>query len=555
MLKIHQDISPSASRAVSDASVNSRNCGVIARRAATQLAKNRLSSQQRLDLCLSLLGGAPSPALSPLADALTQLHPDERHYWIGTFYTLLMSQEQRKRQSAYFTPPEIAHHLLRLTISGGAGLETAHVLDPAAGGAAFLSMVAGRMKDLGCKTDDILQRVRGIELDPMLAELARRLIAERLGVRSVPKHVVTVGDALTADFRKRFDLVLANPPYGRIFPADLISEDWRAICHPGHINKYALFVDLCLSRVKAGGIVGLVIPSSFIAGPLYCRLREVMRDKSLIKVLGQVQCRDEFFFDVTQDTSLLILQRRLSTPARTQRQGSVTFGRIDKSGKWTAALPLALPTRQTDGWLLPGNRGASRGGATLTEYGCNVKTGYFVWNREQDRMTKRRGRRAVPLFWACNIRPNISAQPRAKDGSGTDYVRFDGESTAILSGPSILLQRTTNTKQPRRLVAALVDTEPYLSKGYVSENHTIVITARERRADLGLVCKLLNSAAVDQRYRQLSGTASISTLLLRELDLPTPANLIQACARHPDFETAVEVAYSMSARAQRKSAL
>jgi adenine-specific DNA-methyltransferase len=527
----------------------SKSFCALAKRAARTLSKNGLSAEDRLELCLQLIQKKTrDTAINTLADILASLPINEQHYWVGTFYTLLLPADLRKRQSAYFTSPEIARQLLRQVERQGVDFSCARVLDPAAGGAAFLSMVAARMRELGCRSTEILKRIRGVELDPMLAELARQLIAKRLGLSSIPKEVVTVGDALQVEFQEQYDVVLANPPYGRIFPQEIDISQWTDVCHPGRVNKYALFVDLSLKQVKPGGTVGLVLPSSFIAGPLYSPLRKSIRTRSSVKVLGHIECREEFFLDVEQDTSLLILQKFHSgKPTWSIRNKPVSFARIDKAGCWNPCPPITLPSSLEDAWILPSPKGAAKGGATLADYHCKITSGYFVWNRETERMTKNwEDGKALPLFWACNIKPNASCRPDAKDGVGTDFVRFEEPSPAVIRSKSILIQRTTNSKQPRRLIAGIVDNPNIITSGYISENHTIVLRPEHGNVDLSLICRLLNSNAVDCRYRQLSGTASVSTLLLRKLDLPSPENLARACSAFSDFELAVEKAYDAS---------
>jgi adenine-specific DNA-methyltransferase len=526
---------------------------LLARRTAAAVNRSKLSATQKLNLCIALVRNEDiDPRLQKLAHTLRELPTDHRHYWIGTFYTLLLPQDQRRQQSTYFTRPEIARHLLRLLEQQGTDLRTARVLDPATGGAAFLSMIAARMKELGCTNRSILSRIKGIEIDPNLATLSRVLIADRLDVPEVPKNVVCVADALQLEMSQRFDLVLANPPYGRVPPEVLDGDRWNQVCHPGHINVYALFVDLCLRRAKPGARLGFVIPSSFIAGPLYCKLRASIRQRSDVKLVGQIECRKEFFLDVLQDVSLLVLERksvRDRAPTASPTTHPVAFGRIDSGGAWNAAPSFGLPRVPQDGWVLPSTKDTARGGATLSDYGFRVSSGYFVWNRETGRMRKKRKKRglSVPLFWACNIRANAVCQPKAKDGKGTDFVCFDNPSPAIVRGPAILLQRTTNSKQRRRLIAGRIKNSTAIAQGYVTENHTILVRPETKDADIELVCRLLNSEAVDRRYRQISGTASISALLLRALDLPTPDNLLAALATTADFEAAVEVAYALGA--------
>ena len=79
--------------------------------------------------------------------------------------------------------------------------------------------------------------------------------------------------------------------------------------------------------------------------------------------------------------------------------------------------------------------------------------------------------------------------------------------------------------------------------GFVTENHTIVLTAESPKR-LALAVKLLNTSAVDQRYRRVSGTAAVSVTLLRQLDLPTPAAFSAALREADgDAETAALTAY------------
>lgn len=88
-----------------------------------------------------------------------------------------------------------------------------------------------------------------------------------------------------------------------------------------------------------------------------------------------------------------------------------------------------------------------------------ARAGYFVWNREKGRLVAklRRGQRGYPLIWAKNVRPGTTCLPLGKKNAGTDFVTFTEDSTAIVTSAAAVMQRTTNDKQPRRLVAAMVD--------------------------------------------------------------------------------------------------
>jgi len=110
----------------------------------------KLQSRTRLTLALSLLEKGPqTPANSrrspPTLQGHCQLQRRRRHYWISTFYTLLINASLRREKAIYFTPPAIVQHLIRKSELAGIDFKKARVIDPAAGGAAFISSIAGRM--------------------------------------------------------------------------------------------------------------------------------------------------------------------------------------------------------------------------------------------------------------------------------------------------------------------------------------------------------------------------------------------------------------------------
>lgn len=517
----------------------------LARAAANALRSEATSDASRSKFCRDLLrntslNGRPAE----FATALSKIPIDERHYWVGTFYTLLLDPAVRKEQATYFTPPNLAEVVLDLALEAGFDLEKDDVLDPAAGGAAFLSTIAGRAKEEGIKPTEASYRFNGIEIDRGLAALSRTLIADRLGAKT-RRGMIISGDALKTKIPASYDLVIANPPYGRMSEAEAAGLPWQEVCHRGHINKYALFVDLCVRHAKPHGIVALVIPSSFRAGPLFSRLRRHIRSECQVLAIGTVAKRNRLFVDVAQDVSVLILRK--GEPHRSD--APVAFHTI---GAPTSSRALAkLPEGVEDPWPLPDQSDEFVGGCTLADWGVDVRSGYFVWNRQLDRLETNPAKgTAFPLVWAKNVQPDRLCRPSGKKGHGIDFVTFEKPSRAIVRGPALVLQRTTNEKQPRRIISAVVD--PNVVKqwgGFTTENHTIALTASTQER-VELLCQLLNTAEVDRRYRRVSGTAAISVSLLRELDLPSPeafANALKRCSG--DAEEAARSAYMTSTEA------
>lgn len=534
---------------VSVQNFSARDLLTLARKTATKIAASDLTQRDRLRLCKSLLTDTPSPLIAKeLTEKLNRLEINEKHFWVGTFYTLLLPETIRRNQATYFTPPYLAQGLVRLLCDEGFDLHKHAAIDPAAGGAAFLSTIAAQMSDVGATPANIVKRIRGFEIDGGLARLSEALIADRIGKDVAKGSVVSVRNSLKTRDTKRYDLVIANPPFGRISSSELRRTQWERVCHAGHVNKYAMFADLCVRLAKPGGLIGLVLPSSFMTGPLYDRLRKFLREQGEILTLGSVANRKDVFVDVCQDVSVLIA--RIGKAHHSER--AVTFGRFQGIRPFKATSALKLPSDSARPWVAPAsNSGLAIGGACLADYGAVLRTGYFVWNREQDRMSKRSGKLSVPLVWAENVNSYTFCKPVSRSGSGVDFVRFNEESTAIIRTHALVMQRTTNNTQARRLIAARL--APAVLKrygGFVTENHTIAITAGDI-ASLRFIKLLLNSEAVDKRYRLVSGTASVSVNLLRELDLPTPAALRAAVVKLGFTEEAVQYAYESNLLARR----
>jgi len=513
-----------------------------ARSAARYLAGPEQTAQARADVCLDLLSDiGTDERLDGFRRALHALPMDERHYWVGTLYTLMLPRKLRRAQATYFTPPAVADAVVDMAIVAGFDLAKDDVLDPAAGGAAFLSTIAGRMSIAELSSREVAHRLNGIEIDEGLAALSRRLIAERLGV-PLQREVIVAGDALRYPIPASYGLVIANPPYGRMSLDDVHGHAWKRVAHSGHVNKYALFTELCFRHAKPGGVVALVIPSSFRAGPLYDRMRSFIRSQGEVLSIASIDGRDGVFVDVVQDISVLVARKGRPHP----RGVMVSFPIVGRTATREAVVAQSLPEEAGDAWPLPATDPHNIGGATLTDYGVEVRAGYFVWNREKERLVEEleREQRGYPLIWAKNVRLNEDCRPAGKTNTKADFVTFENDSAAIVRSAAAVMQRTTNDKQPRRLVAAMVDPS-VVEKwgGFVTENHTIVLTADDPDK-LRIAIALLNTAAVDQRYRRVSGTAAVSVTLLRQLDLPTPAAFAFALAEAGgDAEAAALAAY------------
>src|SRR5439155_26881374 len=136
--------------------------------------------------------------------------------------------------------------------------------------------------------------------------------------------------SLAFDEAAGYDAVFVNPPYGRILGlSGEISAEWLAVSAPGHVNKYALFMDLAFRMAKPGGLVATVSPSSFVSGPLFEKLRVSIRTRAEVVRIDVLE-RKDVFHDVQQDACVTIF-RMLSAGIQNARHFAPKFGRVDRN--------------------------------------------------------------------------------------------------------------------------------------------------------------------------------------------------------------------------------
>jgi adenine-specific DNA-methyltransferase len=502
------------------------------------------------------------------------LPDDERHYWIASLYALLMPKARRRRLAAYFTPPHLAQHAINVMIQAGIRPEHHRILDPASGGAAFLVPLAARIAESGhergARAKTILQGIEktlhGVEIEPGLAGLSHALLTDLLRAEIETSGVKLSGlvqRANTLELEQPdtlYDAVIGNPPYGRILrPAAALLKRYRPVIADGYVNLYALFVEQALQWVRPGGVICLIIPISFVGGPYFAELRKRIMQSAAILRLDLIDKRSDVFLDVLYDLCVIVL-RRNGGPGRP----SVPKSALLRVGEPNLDLgALDLPTQPDSRiWVLPDGGKSSAlfrpGFATLAEYGYLAKTGYFVWNREKHRYRTGKKPRAneVPLFWAHNVRANQRCVPQDADAT-IGFAKIPQSCSGLVHSNAVILQRTSNRRQKRRLIAGIVrQADAIGGRGFVTENHTIVIVpdpAKTRQElPLRIVCRLLNTAAVDARFRRISGSVSVSTKTLRELPLPAAADVRKFFARKDcSDDEAAAAAYAASAIRKR----
>ena len=476
--------------------------------------------------------------------SLAVLDAESAAYRVGLTYIGMLSPAHRAANGVYYTPPPLSALLIDRATAAGVDWRTARVLDPACGGGAFLAPLARRIAAAAAPREprmllhDLAKRLRGYESDPFAAWLSQvaldavLLPVSRACGRRLP-NVVTVCDSLrVAPPREGFDVVIGNPPYGRVRLGAAERRRFERSLF-GHANLYALFTDVAIRHTKPGGVVAFVTPTSFLAGEYHKKLRALLGAQAPPFSIDFLAVREGVFDGVLQETLLATYRRGAST-------GRVAIGEIatvDATAPAVAGVGHAtLPPDLSAPWILPRNRGQAALAEQLatmphrlSDWGYTVSTGPLVWNRYKDQLAQRAARGRYPVIWAEAVTAGGRFVWRSERRNHVPYCEIrPGDEWMIVRAPCVLLQRTTSKEQDRRLIAAPLTAEFIGRHGaVVVENHLNMIRPVVPNPPVSreTLAAFLNTAAADRAFRCVSGSVAVSAYELESLPLPSAREL------------------------------
>jgi len=177
-----------------------------------------------------------------------------------------------KLRGVYYTPSRITDFL----VEWGFGLQTPSmkILEPSCGDGAFIRSISQHLSNSPSKKNEI--SVLGVEYDEVESKKARRIF-NKMKKESNCKGKIVNNDYFdymqnTKDYiaKKKFDLILGNPPYiryqyfehGKEIAEKYIKD--LGIKTTKHANSWLYFVASCVSKMSDYSRIGLVIPAELL---------------------------------------------------------------------------------------------------------------------------------------------------------------------------------------------------------------------------------------------------------------------------------------------------
>ncbi|OQX06628.1 MAG: hypothetical protein BWK80_50485 [Desulfobacteraceae bacterium IS3] len=223
-------------------------------------------------------------------------------------FEIFAGSESKGNSGQFFTPRSVTKLLVQ-AIDPKPG-ET--VLDPACGAGGFLSSVCAHLEKQGIAPQDISKNLYGIDKDIYLAQLAKAHITLLTGGHPT----IINGDSITLQNGQKegisgylpqdgADVLLTNPPFGArivsgspdVLKTFELARKWvknpkTGLIEPSdkiqtNVPPQVLFVERCLSLLKPGGRLGIVLPESILSNKSYRNVVEyLLKHTDIHAVIG-----------------------------------------------------------------------------------------------------------------------------------------------------------------------------------------------------------------------------------------------------------------------------
>ena len=243
----------------------------------------------------------------------------------------------RKMRGAFYTRYEIASLIVSKTLDelSSNKIKKPRILDMGCGTGVFLSAAAHQLKEKKYSNETILNdMLHGSDIDALSGTIAKIIIQTELNIpieefsntNSIKAEDIIFGDLSYPLFESRksldlFDAIVMNPPYdrlkadgGTVSEKKLIEKKIKFIkdspnfrnSSSGSIDLYRLFIDKGISLLKPKGVIGAIVPLTFMADKSASAIRKDLLNAHALSELIIFPEKAKIFENVTQACSIFI---------------------------------------------------------------------------------------------------------------------------------------------------------------------------------------------------------------------------------------------------------
>lgn len=279
---------------------------------------------------------------------------------LGHLYERYLSPDQRKALGEFYTPPEIVRYILDAVgyVSNNDGIRGSKLIDFGCGSGGFLVESMNRLM-LACDRAGIpksealkvgIQAVYGFDIDHFAIHICEMNLAfrivdaykeakaqmanfllPRLRIYQTNSLVLPLvskqarlysSEALYLYMKEReqvdklksaeYAFVVGNPPYVTKQLTEPEREYYKNTYKASienRFNLYRLFIHRASMMLQEGGLLGYIVPNTWIADIYASAFRKFLRENFRIILVVQLPEKAKAFYKVTQSTTILVLKK------------------------------------------------------------------------------------------------------------------------------------------------------------------------------------------------------------------------------------------------------
>lgn len=177
-----------------------------------------------------------------------------------------MANSERDNTAAYYTRQDVCFAIVN-NLPDAKSFSTLSILEPSIGVGNFLPSLIEKYSMVPKVEIDV------VDINPASIEILKGMITHLRIPENFSINFI-VADTLTYDFKKRYDIVLGNPPYMKLTKDKKLSAKYRAsFVNKDTNNIFAFFIEKALTL---GRYVSLIVPKSLINAPEFNATRDLM---------------------------------------------------------------------------------------------------------------------------------------------------------------------------------------------------------------------------------------------------------------------------------------
>ena len=193
-------------------------------------------------------------------------------YDLNTLYNIAeLSNIKRTETKAYFTREDIVYNVIN-KLPTFKNKKNIRILEPSVGIGNFLPLLFKKYDNIQNVILDIID-IDNSSLDTLKILLTKTEIPKNFTINFINT------DFLLWENKYQYDLVVGNPPYGKVINNKFLLDKYKLDCDNKNTNN--LFSFFLEKSIKISKYVSLIVPKSLINSPEFNQTREILEKKNL----------------------------------------------------------------------------------------------------------------------------------------------------------------------------------------------------------------------------------------------------------------------------------